>query len=1045
MSNSTFQFKSTSDSPARFEFVDIIKNTPRNPQDYADLQSIIRFRLASMVSELFGNCRISQVTGPFTVETVETVKYFKADGIWYIDGYRIELNDVIASNSVSNTNDYCIWFGFEFADVSTDIYNGGVMHDTFTGSLIETSKRVIMDVGVAVSASSDVVPSELDEYAYKYYIADAHWDAENVTWTFDESSSFKLINQKYSDALDNISRAVSKLALDDKTVEIGRLVTDNTTAKAKLLFEQVTNEKLMFGFTNDSGKLLGALEIVKENDEWNPVLWMKEDTTGYPLSYMTPDGFSVFDNKGQVGRFDNKSIAFGNNTTGFSANNKEIKYTTSGKKGFHVKREVNESSQKLLDVTPDEGNIVATPDDPIYETGSSFATYNTGNPVSADTTAIYTFVFTEIPNDRHFQVNHRLALADNCLTSGFVKVDVHVKSGTDTYTFVDTQKYLLKPGDVIVDDPFLIALPRKFDIDKDANNATVKLTYSLETFTADYNIAAEVGFKHDENISYELVADMSVVTEVDVLRINDHVLYVDDNGKLRMKELSNLTNPAAEVALLKDSTKGYSEGIRTVGGATSVIVDYNSTDIPEPIYEDENFVFPVVDKIAAATGAGLMSKEAYNTLLSLEGSFSSLAVANRYPRNTVFVSNQWRNDLDYDAVTNNFPYFSDIQSAINWIQNPVANNGGGSDSASGTATDSSGAVIILYPGEYGSGTQEIKLVPYSYSLNKPIAIVAPWRGTTKITATIKDGEQAATAFIDVPVEPTGGVRALISGNSGSNIVFGPNATITAGINNTNGLIAINSADTVHFYGSISHLGTATGQNGIIQIGYNGTGNVNVHFHNIITHTGGCLFNISSGNVYLHSQVVSTETSTNYQSNALFYINNNVAKAVNLYINEDIIMSNLQFIYSTSTQSSANVNIKVKGDVTANFSADTAFVNLIKTKLEFSGHLKNTNTIYTDNKSVFAVGDLSRLITRNTLLEVAYGSIISLSGNTPGMLVTNSTLITKNDAIGTYSIKNSGTNSLLAATYSQGSHPVSAGSATLVGLFTENPSLRVFVF
>jgi len=101
MSNSTFQFKSTSDSPARFEFVDIIKNTPRNPQDYADLQSIIRFRLASMVSELFGNCRISQVTGPFTVETVETVKYFKADGIWYIDGYRIELNDVIASNSVS--------------------------------------------------------------------------------------------------------------------------------------------------------------------------------------------------------------------------------------------------------------------------------------------------------------------------------------------------------------------------------------------------------------------------------------------------------------------------------------------------------------------------------------------------------------------------------------------------------------------------------------------------------------------------------------------------------------------------------------------------------------------------------------------------------------------------------------------------------------------------------------------------------------------------------------------------------------------------------
>ena len=133
-----FKFFTSPDiAAAKHEGVKILPGTPKNAQDYNAIQDILRYRQVMMVNELYGNTRLSipNVT-PFT----KVLNKVKVNGIWYFDGYRMEINDLSSTTSLSNYN-YNIFLGVNFETINFKDDNSIALQDSGTNKFIPTSER----------------------------------------------------------------------------------------------------------------------------------------------------------------------------------------------------------------------------------------------------------------------------------------------------------------------------------------------------------------------------------------------------------------------------------------------------------------------------------------------------------------------------------------------------------------------------------------------------------------------------------------------------------------------------------------------------------------------------------------------------------------------------------------------------------------------------------------------------------------------------------------------------------------------------------------
>ena len=134
----SFKFRSPDDlSSVNYEGIKILPNSPKNPKDFQAIQDIIRYRLVKMMQELYGNSRVNfEGKDPFTVVN----DTFNVNGVWYLDGYRIELENVV-SNKINGLNSGAVMLDIRYDTIDFTTDTSIALQDPVSKKYIPSSQR----------------------------------------------------------------------------------------------------------------------------------------------------------------------------------------------------------------------------------------------------------------------------------------------------------------------------------------------------------------------------------------------------------------------------------------------------------------------------------------------------------------------------------------------------------------------------------------------------------------------------------------------------------------------------------------------------------------------------------------------------------------------------------------------------------------------------------------------------------------------------------------------------------------------------------------
>lgn len=872
-----FPFEPASANAAKYEFVELLKNTPRNTSDYDDLQLIFRHRIAALIRELFGNCRISPALGsnettfkiPFAYQSNKT--HFAFSGVWYVDGYRVSLDAVNSIQFVQEGTNYNVYLGLTFVEEEFDDYKDCAIYDAGTKKYIQTSTRVKILPRIGLTTGSSVFTGNDGEYVYK--IGTALWNVDDSNWDFEDAVEFPYIRNKYTEAMDIVANAVHADPIDNKTVEIKRLVTEKDSGKANIYIEEIDENKIRIGMETESGNLFSAYEMVKENGEWMPILWMQPgNLSGYPVSYFTPEGFKIYDNRGSVGEYTNKSINIGNGVNSFSADRDELSFSTGGIKGFSVKRFSNNSTIIKPAVSRDATNTTATAPDGLFIVAPSLIR---SNNQSTGKSAIFTFSLAkgQYPTDQIMKLNHKIVFNTGSYTESVVLATVEVSTDNITWAPTQNQNWILKPGNSVITSPFEFSLQTgSINLDNETTQVAtlyVKITYSIRTMEdVSAAVEAKVAFLNGAPAESEVYDNVHPVGELHVAMINGCLLWADADGRLRIKKTSATTIGADAHAM---TTNPAGTSLTSPGGmyvasgngidTISLPVASSGDDIIDgPMYDPDTnaLVIPVVNPSATNDHAklgGLITNSQYQALHNALSAIN--AGKNPLAQNVIYVSPEWKTSAG-EVLTLDFPYATNLNVALQWAQEK---------------TWTTPPVILVYPGAYTGNYSLVSSVSYP---GNAVSIVAVDPKFTSIIGSITDGQKKLTAYIDVPVVPSGGAGVSITKDS--NITFGPNATIVSNSTQTTELISISGNAQVKFLADVIHGGT-TLSDCVVKIGVYNKYTPNVSFYGTVYgFNTKKLFNIYSG--YLNTYGTLSNNSKDLTSgNAVIHVSGDSANCV----------------------------------------------------------------------------------------------------------------------------------------------------------------------
>jgi hypothetical protein len=570
--------------------------------------------------------------------------------------------------------------------------------DTVTKSLIETSYRFRIDAQVALTQDEnpDVASiftfAEDVEYA-SYYVGNAVFDGNS--WTFSPQSPFVKIALKYVEAVDIAQKAVHKES-DERTVKAERIVskTDEEIVElsgenpARLVAEEISDNKIRIGFENSSGDVIGGFEATKVNGEWSPIIWMRPGTAEYPVSYMSPDGFSVFDNRGNYMDITQNRLRFGNFLAKFVLDPTELLYMISGKTGLWVKHAGSDWTGYTI-----QASEISSAGGGTAQAGydSWKLTYSNGGPANVVAKFDLGADKTNYPTFGSVRINQRLLYETPHISNAIVSATVELSDDGSNWSFAFVDKWYLKGGQTIVEAPF------EFSIRDNSGymRRYIRITYSVtptETLSDGQTVSCSVGFQTGAHLWYEFFGNTEPTVEVSNIVMNDHILWIDDSGRLRVKKVDD-TKPSTLGKALDDmysaepTDDSSSIGGKEVGGFdlkdVEIAVDSN-TSATSPVYDSsqKKLIFPVASA-SKPSAYGLLPG---SKLAEIESQLSKLASPDETPltlldpNNVAYVSaSGWT-----VPPGDNDMYFNSISDALNAI-----NNKGWTS-----------AVIVLYPGSY---------------------------------------------------------------------------------------------------------------------------------------------------------------------------------------------------------------------------------------------------------------------------------------------------------------------------------------------------------
>ena len=878
---------------AKYEYVNMLPAAPRNVKDYHDLENIIRYRTLMLVKELYGNCRVAPATLAETFQIAQSggSKYVEVTGTWYIDGYRVWTQAASSKDSASalvDGNSYQIWMGLVFNEITYNEDSSIGLQDPGTKQYVPTSTRIEFVPIIILQPAGTVIPPVLTGYSYFYHIGDAAWNAVTTTWDFTDGKDFTFINKKYNSAISIVNNAVHK-ETDGKTVKIGKFttnITDPDVAGPNIYIEQITGNKITIGLesldANQTLKTFAAFEMVFQDNEWQPILWMRPSTGDYPVSYMTPDGFKSFDNKGNSLEMDYGSIVFGNKDNQFIADTTEFFYKLNQQIALWARLAAKDWTIHVGTATPDVGNVLSNDSDPQY---SNAANITSGTVLPANKKdAIYVFDLgtdtSVYPSDGILQLNHKLmyTISDLSLGSAILSAKVDVSADKISWTPFLTERWIFRSINNVY------TTPLNFSIKTDAGtiNRYVRVSYSISPVdqTA-VEVTGKVSLKTTAPLEWGTYTVAYTATQVQNLVMNGFVLHVDNNGKLLIKKLANSSPSINDLGNAIDSVVNSTPGslVTDPGGKEIGAVDLSnvtvSIDNTKNAYTSKNAInLPVLNTSMTASvpntpgvDQGLVSLADYKNIMSKLGLSGSITPS-LYPNGANSTAVQFVAPTWSSTPSDTMPFTTDLQVAVNRL-NAVG-----------------GGTVFVYPGYYTPSGGILNLatgapVVGGYSIS--IVAIEPKNTLIYGSVQIDSAGYSRKVYLDIPIQATGVNPAIIQTEADSSTVCGSNCTISSALTGT--VIRIDKGS-FESNALIYHTNVTAGFATIL-LGQNGTDTVNpaVHINGDISgYNPKGFFDIRCGTVYLNGNINNDVT----RSGVAYLIDVNPAAYTNIYINGNII-------------------------------------------------------------------------------------------------------------------------------------------------------------
>jgi len=672
-----FKFKQTDTNVTKYEYVKFIKSTPKNPQDFHEMENILRHRQTSIVKEMFGNCRVGltpEETFLFSGTSPKTLQIRNA--VWYVDGYRVNINTTVPIETYSTGY---IVAKIKFSEILYTSDPSIAIKDPNTNKLIETSSRVKLDCVLSYAETIE------DDSAYEATVGLLKiTSALSLNPVIEEL--YPYINIKFAEAIDIVNKSVHTED-DNKTVLIKKLTTSiDEDGNPRVIIEDTDNSKSVSLFRNQSiDSAAGAFELINVQGKWYPTLWMKSDVDEYPLVYITPDNIKLDNGNGSILDITYDQIAVGNSLSNISIGSFGISYKYLNKTGFETYPYFSGGSYKFTAIGIDSVNTTAS-------SASGDTAYNNWKSISCgnvNTKLVYQFTIPSLykPTDGYIYVNHKIK-SDNKKFKRIITARVYTSVGEIHNTILVKRYKLNGNSDSTIE-------PLKIFINDITVNTVINIEYTaeldaIETYETDINTYIGTLILNEASLAYPVFwyvfqeNDILFSTYMDILRIGDHALYIDKDSRLKLKKL-NGNNISQELVEFKNTDPTIVGDYTEPGGKQ---INISNLDV-ETFEATWGGAKPYYDIGTTTVKLPSLSKDPLNktevpVMPTLEYMSHIWATINNtsgnlqpfLPQNTYYVSTTW---LKYGNEINTnpsvHPFYRTIDSAINAIKATATKTG----------------------------------------------------------------------------------------------------------------------------------------------------------------------------------------------------------------------------------------------------------------------------------------------------------------------------------------------------------------------------------
>lgn len=996
----SLKYKISTDVKATsYEGVKILPNTPKNPNDFHAMQDIVKYRLVSMLKELYGNGRIDNNQTTFIVESNKV----KANGLWYFDGYRMEVTNLLSEDEAPEAN-FSIYLLVSFTTIDFKEDSSIALQDQGTNKFIPTSERYKFEYQLAFTTIDQIPPVPGNGIDGVYKIGECVYTLGDPHYTFNDPADLPVVTLKYVEAMEIAASAihinpdgwayVEKLATDNDRINA---YIDGSTDIVKIgVRDHLGNEFITLGVKDAEAhfpylKFNGANGNTELTDNSLYFLSGTNAETTYSADYVT-----MWTPSAQMVDINDSIFSY------------RMRFITTP--GFAVKLLAKQKLEKLYPAEEVEGDY-APPSQNYHK-----AKYIYSQPgLSQVGSPVYKFAVNaaNYPTTGTFTINQKIRLIAGQNLPGYITFKLYFADSTSPTTPPDEQFNLLKTFSWSLNHDILNPIKINFHphpstgqepitveegplsnnpifnpegeviiLDPNANSNNFIAHFKLEyTIVSEESVTGIVEFLQTKNIFGHRLTTPFLATQMDFARLGKYFMWMDSEGRLRIKYMPNSDDGSIIDAL------GFAPGLSTTdpggmaiqagvqylntlnGAVTLLAVPDNTIDGPIFSINETNkqviLRLPSIDVNANAV-VGLLSREGYQGLLNaiIQGGTGIQTINGHLEANQNITT-----AINLNSTGNpTFVWNDTTKSHV--LQFPLAAYGGNGLVAFSDHRNFRTASFTTRPSN-ARWVAKVWNLPYSGS---PVSVSTPWY--TSIQTAINDAIEGETIF----VHPGQYDEDIILKSGVDIIAYDPHNTFITGTVADNDGSPSSNPNGVKCKLQITIDTSLTGVNDDLALKIDRSGSLIYMIGNVISRSGaGSLPTIAimGGRLRMYGNI-GKYTVTGGMLGAGISVNNFNGNA-EVLINGDIIVSSVSGAsFKCGIQAGfvgAQARVKLKGRIICGIGVDAGVYAAELGLIEVDGDIEVTSTsgitrcVYADGNNALNQGKVilrnGKIISKNT--------------------------------------------------------------------------------